>query len=104
MTRKHPLFVAAVALGAFLIFLIQPIAARSLLPAFGGSGSVWVTALVFYQTVLAAGYLLSHFIHTRLTVRGQTTTLVLLSTGALLTLSVLPKSIGTGLASPTLQL
>jgi hypothetical protein len=94
--RKHPLFVAAVALGAFLTFLIQPLAARSLLPAFGGSGSVWVTALVFYQVVLAAGYLLTHFIHTRLALRGQAISLVLLSIGALLTLSVLPKPIDVG--------
>lgn len=95
---------AAVALGAFLIFLIQPLAARSLLPAFGGSGSVWVTALVFYQVVLAAGYLLAHFVHTRLTIQRQKLTLVLLSAGALLTLSVLPKPMVAGSDFPAMQL
>jgi len=96
--------VAAVALGAFLIFLIQPLAARSLLPAFGGSGSVWVTALVFYQVMLAAGYLLAHLVHTRLTMYGQKLTLVLLSAGALLTLSVLPKPMDAGRDFPAMQL
>lgn len=103
-SRLHPLVIAAIALGAFLIFLIQPLAARALLPAFGGSGSVWVTALVFYQTALAVGYLLTHLIHTRLTMRGQAIALVLLSLGALLTLSVLPEPIDGGNRYPAWQL
>lgn len=98
------LVVAAVALGAFLTFLIQPLAARALLPAFGGSGSVWVTALVFYQIVLAAGYFLSHLVHTRLTIQRQKLTLVLLSFGSLLTLSVLPKPTDAGSEMPALRL
>lgn len=102
--QRQPLIVAAVALGAFLIFLIQPLAARSLLPAFGGSGSVWVTALVFYQALLAAGYLLTHFIHTRLSIFRQKSALVLLSAGSLLTLSVLPQPVDTGSTLPAIQL
>jgi spermidine synthase len=104
LTGKHPLIVAAIALGAFLTFLVQPLAARSLLPTFGGSGSVWVTALVFYQVILAAGYVLSHFIHTRLTINGQKITLFLLSVGTLLTLSILPKPIAVSDNLPAMQL
>jgi hypothetical protein len=102
--QRQPLFVAAVGLGAFLTFTAQPLAARALLPTFGGSGSVWVTALVFYQLVLAAGYLLSHLIHTRLSMRGQTSTLLLLSICALLTLSILRKPVELGGDSPAMQL
>ena len=104
MTEKQPLVIAAVGLGAFLTFLVQPLAARALLPSFGGSGSVWVTALVFYQVILAVGYLLSHFVHTRFSIRRQTTTLVLLSVGALLTLSIVPKPADVGGDSPAMQL
>jgi hypothetical protein len=102
--RKHPLCIAAVALSAFLIFLIQPLAARSLLPSFGGSGSVWVTSLVFYQIALAAGYLLAHLARARLTRRGQALALVLMSTAALSTLSVQPKPIDAGSDLPAVRL
>lgn len=45
-----------IALAAFLVFAIQPIAARILLPWFGGSASVWSTSLVFFQAALLVGY------------------------------------------------
>ncbi len=43
-------------ISAFLLFLIQPIIAKQILPWFGGSASVWTTALVFFQVMLLAGY------------------------------------------------
>ena len=43
-------------ISAFLLFLIQPIIAKQILPWFGGSASVWTTALVFFQVSLLAGY------------------------------------------------
>ena len=43
-------------LSAFLLFLIQPIAAKAMLPTFGGTSAVWVTSLVFFQTALLFGY------------------------------------------------
>lgn len=104
ITHRQPLVVAAVGLGAFLTFMVQPLAARALLPSFGGSGSVWVTALVFYQVMLAAGYLLSHAIHTRFSIRRQTTMFGLLSISALLTLSILPRPADVGGDSPAMQL
>lgn len=51
---------AAVFLAGALLFIVQPMTARALLPAFGGSSSVWATALVFYQLCLLAGYALAH--------------------------------------------
>jgi len=41
---------------AFLLFLVQPIIAKQILPWFGGSSAVWTTCLVFFQSTLLAGY------------------------------------------------
>lgn len=55
-------FYATVFLGSFLLFLVQPMLTKALLPAFGGSYLVWGASMVFYQGVLLAGYIFSHFI------------------------------------------
>jgi hypothetical protein len=51
------LFAATIFLGAFLLFLIEPLFAKLILPWFGGSAAVWATCLVFFQTALLLGYL-----------------------------------------------
>ena len=78
-------------LSAFLLFLVQPIIARQILPWFGGSSGVWTTALVFFQSTLLAGYAYADWT-TKLGVRRQT-----LLHGALLAVSLLTLPI---LASP----
>lgn len=60
------LFTASVALSALLLFLVQPIVAKQILPWFGGAASVWTTCMVFFQTALLAGYAYSHAVATRL--------------------------------------
>jgi hypothetical protein len=65
MTQVRVLFGAAVFLAAFLLFLVEPIAARQLLPVLGGSASVWITCLVFFQTALLVGYLYAHWLAQR---------------------------------------
>src|SRR5688572_9134042 len=50
------LYASTIFLSAFLLFLVQPIIAKQILPWFGGSASVWATCLVFFQTVLLFGY------------------------------------------------
>ncbi len=62
MFRPRLLFSGCVFLAAFLLFLVEPIAARQLLPALGGSAAVWITCLVFFQTALLAGYLYAHWL------------------------------------------
>ena len=47
-------------LGSSLLFLVQPMMARQLLPLLGGSAAVWNTAMVFFQSALLAGYLVAH--------------------------------------------
>ncbi len=53
-------FTFSVFIGAFLLFLIQPIVAKLLLPILGGTSSVWNTCMVFFQATLLFGYLYAH--------------------------------------------
>jgi hypothetical protein len=53
---------ASVFLSAFLLFQIQPMTGKMLLPWFGGSAGVWTTCLLFYQSVLLLGYAWAHWI------------------------------------------
>jgi len=55
-----PLFAFTIFSSAFLLFLVQPLIARIILPWFGGSASVWTTCLMFFQTALLIGYLYAH--------------------------------------------
>lgn len=48
--------------GAFLLFAIQPMAGKAMLPLLGGSSQVWITCLVFFQALLLCGYVYAHFI------------------------------------------
>jgi hypothetical protein len=49
-------YAATIFLSSFLLFLVQPIIAKQILPWFGGSAGVWTTCLVFFQSILLAGY------------------------------------------------
>jgi spermidine synthase len=66
-------FTAAVFLSAFLLFLVQPLFGRMVLPLLGGSPSVWNTCMLFFQAALLGGYLYAHLTSSRLTVRRQAT-------------------------------
>ena len=56
------LFGITIFAGAFLLFSVEPLTAKKILPWFGGSAAVWSTCLVFYQTALLLGYLYARFI------------------------------------------
>ena len=60
------LFAATVALGAFLLFLLEPLFAKIILPRFGGSAAVWSTCLVFFQSALLLGYFYADVLTRRL--------------------------------------
>ena len=57
---------------AFLLFCVQPMIAKMILPLLGGSPAVWSTCMVFFQAMLLAGYSYAHATTTRLGVRQQT--------------------------------
>jgi SAM-dependent methyltransferase len=71
MRPRALLYAAAIFLSSSLLFLVEPMAGKRLLPLLGGSSAVWITCLVFFQTALLLGYLCAHGIATRLRPRGQ---------------------------------
>ena len=62
MSASRLLYGTTVFLGAFLLFLVEPMAGKQLLPTLGGSSAVWLTCLVFFQVTLLLGYLYAHWI------------------------------------------
>ncbi len=68
---KAAVYAATVLLSATLLFAVQPMMGRALLPAFGGSAAVWADCLVFFQSVLLLGYLYAHWSSRRLSARVQ---------------------------------
>jgi hypothetical protein len=88
MTRLKVLFAIAIFLGSSLLFLIEPIAGKLLLPLLGGSAAVWTTCLVFFQTLLLLGYLCAHLFATRLELRRQSLAYLALLCVALVQLGV----------------
>jgi hypothetical protein len=84
-------YAATIFLSSFLLFLVQPIIAKQILPWFGGSAAVWTTCLVFFQSVLLAGYAYADWT-TRLGPRRQAMLHVGLLAVSLLTLPILASS------------
>lgn len=81
------LFVATLFVSAALLFLVQPMIAKMVLPQLGGSPAVWNTCMVFFQATLLAGYATAHGLSARLSVRIQ---MLLLAILLLLPFVVLP--------------
>ena len=77
-------FSVAIFASAFLVFQVQPVIARFILPWYGGTPGVWTTCMLFFQLSLLAGYLYAHLLAKRLRLRHQ----VILH-GSLLILSLL---------------
>ncbi len=71
MRRTVLLFATTLFFSAGLLFCVQPMVGRLLLPLLGGSPQVWSTCLVFFQGALLTGYTLAHLVATRLSVRWQ---------------------------------
>src|SRR3954454_11336260 len=58
-------------LSAFLLFQVQPVITKKILPWFGGSPAVWTTCVLFFQLVLLGGYAYAHFLSHRVQARWQ---------------------------------
>ncbi len=89
MTPWHPirlLFGALIFLGAFLLFQLQPIIGKHILPWFGSSASLWSACLMFFQLSLLAGYLYAHGLH-QVSLRVQAIVHALLAAGSLALIS-----------------
>ncbi len=84
------IYAGTIFIGAFLLFQIQPMIAKMILPWFGGSAAVWITCMLFFQTWLLAGYIYAHLIVRYLKPRVQMLTHAVLLCASLLLLPVVP--------------
>src|ERR1041384_6722953 len=92
------LYAVTMLVSAGLLFIVQPMFARMVLPLLGGSPAVWNTALVFYQAILLLGYTYAHLITRWLNFRRQ----IVLHLGILLLpLIALPIRLPPGWTPPT---
>jgi hypothetical protein len=83
------LFAGTIFTSAFLLFLVQPIVSKHILPWFGGSAAVWATCMAFFQGVLLLGYAYADWITRRLRPRFQVLLHAALLVFSVLTLQVL---------------
>ncbi len=84
------LYGTAAFLSAFLLFLVQPLIGKYILPWFGGSPAVWNACMLFFQALLLAGYAYSHFLASRLAHRVQPLVHALLLAATLVLLPIVP--------------
>ena len=85
-TAVMPVFALALFTSAALLFWVQPLIAKMLLPLLGGVPSVWNTCMVFFQALLLAGYMYALLISQRLSLRNQAIVHAILLLGAALVL------------------
>ena len=88
MKLLRSLYALTIFLSAFLLFVVEPMVAKQLLPTLGGSSAVWTTCLVFFSIVLLLGYLYAHWISSSFTPTQQAVIHILLLTAALMMLGV----------------
>src|SRR5215831_12558724 len=109
-TEAQPVWLAVFALaifwGAFLLFQVQPLIAKFILPWFGGGPGVWTTCLLFFQVLLLGGYAYAHFSCRFLKPRRQVILHLALLMAAIALLPIIPsdslKPGGSG--NPTLRI
>jgi len=83
------LFAATILLSAFLLFQVQPLIAKLILPWFGGSAAVWTSCMLFFQLALLGGYAYAHWLNGQ-TGRRQTFVHLTLLVLSFLSLPILP--------------
>ena len=83
------LYALTIFTSAFLLFLVQPIIAKQILPWFGGSAAVWTTCLVFFQSLLLAGYAYSDWTTRKLIARRQVALHIVLLAASLVSLPII---------------
>lgn len=86
------LFGTTILSSACLLFLVQPLISKLILPWFGGSSAVWITCLLFFQAGLLLGYLYAHTLARRLATKRQATIHAALLVFSLASLPILPNA------------
>jgi hypothetical protein len=83
-------FAATIFLSAYLLFFVQPLIARFILPWFGGAPAVWTTCMMFFQLTLLAGYFYADWLHRRFGLRQQVWIHSLVAVAGLAFLPIIP--------------
>jgi hypothetical protein len=83
-------YATTIFVSAFLLFQVQPLTGRFILPWFGGGPSIWTACMLFFQLVLLAGYLYSHLLTTFLKPRTQAIVHLVLIVLSLASLPIIP--------------
>src|SRR5438876_8080866 len=86
-----PAYALTIFTGAFLLFGVQPLIGKYILPWFGGATGVWTTCMLFFQVVLLAGYAYAHFAARWLRPRAQVIIHLTLLTAAIASLPIIPR-------------
>jgi len=87
-----PIYALTILVSAFLLFQVEPVIGKIILPWYGGSAAVWTACLVFFQVALLAGYLYAHALVRYVKPRAQAAIHVTLLVLSLLTLAVYPSA------------
>ena len=105
-TPSKRAFSLTIFLSAFLLFQVQPIIGKYILPWFGGGPGVWTACLLFFQSALLLGYACAHWIGARFDARWQRGLHLSLLAASLLFLPIAPKATWKPLADdhPTRQI
>ena len=86
------LYGVAIFSSAFLLFQVQPLIAKIILPWFGGGAAVWIVCLLFFQLVLLLGYFYAHLLSGRFQPRTQGRIHAAILAASFLALPILPKA------------
>ena len=101
MARRYA---AAIFLSSSLLFLIEPVAGKRVLPLLGGSAAVWTACLVFFQAALLLGYFVAHWLTTRRSHRTQARVyLALLASSVVQLVAALHAQLHASSSHPTLS-
>jgi SAM-dependent methyltransferase len=84
------LFGTTILVSSCLLFLVQPLSSKLILPWFGGSSAVWISCMLFFQVLLLVGYLYAHALNRLLQPPGQARLHIVLLLGSLAVLPILP--------------
>ncbi len=85
------LYAGTTFLSAFLLFQVQPLIGKYILPWFGGGSTVWTTTMLFFQVALLGGYAYAHFVSDRLSPRRQGLVHLVLLVLAIAALPIIPR-------------
>src|SRR6476659_10321300 len=100
------LYSLTICLSEFLLFQVQPIIAKMILPWFGGTSAVWSTCMLFFQMVLLLGYVYAHWLNRKLNPRRQAVAHIIFLAISLAALPILPNASwkSTGVEQPSLRI